>query len=201
MGVDVHGNPTPDPSANVRDLNEAANQRQDDLREAERRYNDLRAEHQKETSTLRAEHAKDLSAKESNRLDSIRQVDREEVAKTAAQANQAIGLLAKQTTELATTLQNTVANTAAAAETRRTADMAEVNKRVSALELAGSASAGKQQIADPQMEKLLKTVETLLAAQATGSGKNAGINAVWVFVLGAFGLVATALGIYAALKP
>ncbi len=152
--TDRHNEPVVDPTANVLSLVEAANRRQDDLRAKDKEIADirhghvelmqeLRAVHQREFNTMREDHQRELSAKESARLDSIRQVDREEVAKTAAQANLAIATLAKQTTDLATTLQNTVANTAAAAETRRTADMSEVNKRVSALELASSATAGK----------------------------------------------------------
>lgn len=201
LGVDASGGPVVDPTQNVKDLSEAANRRQDDLREAERRYNDLRDLHQKEMANLREKHANELSAKESSRLDSIRQVDREDVAKTAAQANVAIATLAKQTTDLAGTLQTRVQDTATAAETRRSADMTEVNKRLSALELAGSASAGKQTVADPALAELTKQVQTLVSLQTAGTGKSAGINAVWVFVLGAAGLIITALGIYAALKP
>lgn len=181
--------PPVDPSENVKALSEAANKRQDDLRDAERRYNDLRAEHQKEMNSLRDEHAKELSAKESSRLDSIRQVDREEVAKTAASNNLAIGTLAKQTTELATTLQNQAQANAAAAETRRTADMSEVNKRVSALELASSASAGKQQVADPQMAAFMADVKKIIANQATTGGERRGISMSAVILMGAVTLI------------
>lgn len=174
LAVDASGGSVVDPTQNVKDLSEAANKRQDDLREAERRYNDLRAEHQREIAVLRADHTRELSAKESSRLDSIRQVDREDVAKTAASANLAIQTLAKQTADLATTLQTQVQATAAAAETRRTADMSEVNKRVSALELASSASAGKQTIADPQVAELRAEVARLSAANSTQTGFDAG---------------------------
>jgi hypothetical protein len=159
-----------DPSENVKALSEAANKRQDDLREAERRYNDLRAKHQREIATLRASYDEKLAAKESSRLDSIRQVDREDVAKTAASANLNIATLAKNTTDLATTLQSQVAATASAAETRRTADMSEINKRVSALELALSASAGKQQVTDPATERMMLRLESLLESRAGGQG-------------------------------
>jgi len=173
LAVDSFGGPTVDPTQNVKDLFEGANRRQDDLRDAERRYNDLRDQYQREIAILRSEHTKELSAKESSRLDSIRQVDREDVAKTAASANLAIQTLAKQTADLATTLQTQVQATAAAAETRRTADMSEVNKRVSALELASSASAGKNMVADPALERLAVEVQKLVSAQSEGTGKAA----------------------------
>lgn len=191
-----------DPTENVIALSVASNRRQDDLREAERRYNDLRAEHQKETATLRAVHQEALDKKESARLDSIRQVDREDVAKTAAAANLAIATLAKQTTDLAATLQATVGSTAAAAETRRSADMSEVNKRVSALELASSATAGKQQVADPAMERLVQQVAALVGLQASGSGAASGGKQVWGYVAAIIGMLIGLGGlIFAVMKP
>jgi hypothetical protein len=191
-----------DPSENVKSLSEASNVRQDDLREAERRYNDLRAEHQKEIASLRAQHQEALDKKESARLDSIRQVDREDVAKTAAQANLAIATLAKQTTDLATTLQAQVGSTAAAAETRRSADMSEVNKRVSALELASSATAGKQTVVDPQMAELTKQVAALAALQAAGAGQQSGGKQAWGYVFAVIGALIGITGLaFAVFKP
>lgn len=174
LAIDSSGGPIVDPTANVRALTEAANKRQDDLRESERRYNDLRADHQRDMSALRAEHQRELNVKESSRLDSIRQVDREEVAKTALQANAAIALLAKQTTDLATTLSTQVTTTANTAEARRQADRDETNKRVSALELALSASAGKQTVVDPQVAELRAEVSRLSSANSTRTGFDAG---------------------------
>lgn len=171
MAIDASGGPTVDPTENVKDLSNAANKRQDDLREAERRYNDLRDMHQREIANLRSEYAKELGAKESSRLDSIRQVDREEVAKTATQANAALALLAKQTTELATTLSNQVNTTAQAAEARRQADMTEVTKRVSAIELALSANVGKSTIADPALSTLAEEVKKMTAFQDKSAGR------------------------------
>lgn len=199
--TDSSNTPVVDPTDNVMKLVEASSRRIDDIARAEsrridelmtgeRRYNDIRAEHKKELLALYAAHSNELSMKESSRLDSIRQVDREDVAKTAAAANNAILALAKQTTDLASTLQSQVGATAAAAETRRSADMSEVNKRVSALELASSASAGKQTIADPQVAELRLAVSSLIAAQNTATGFTAGKAAAIAAGLAA----ATALG-------
>ena len=104
IAVDAFGGGVVDPTANVIALTEAANKRQDDLRAAsDRRTDDLRelnnirlqanADHLKEMAELRANHALEMSKMESNRLDAIRQVDREEVAKTAVSANTAITIL------------------------------------------------------------------------------------------------------------
>lgn len=203
--VDELGGRTVDPTANVLGLVEASNKRQDDLRNLTKELQDYKIACVKEEVIMHARHQAELRIAESARLDSIRQVDREDVAKTAASANNAITTLAKQTTDLATTLQNQVSATAAAAETRRSADMSEVNKRVSALELASSASAGKQTLADPQMDKLSALVESLARAQSQGSGKTQGINWVAALIAGAISLIAGLLAIgvtlFALLKP
>jgi hypothetical protein len=178
---DARGVRGKDPTPNVLDLVAAANGRQDDLREAERRYNDLRAEHQTQIADLRAAHQA-----------AIRQVDREDLAKTAAQSNLTVATLAKQTTDLATTLQATVTQTASAAEARRSADNAELSKRVSALELSSSASAGKQTVADPALVALAAQVERLANAQSAGAGKSAGVSALWGWIVAA---IAATVGI------
>lgn len=194
-GVDASGRAAGDPTANVIALSAADNRRQDDLREAERRYNDLRSEHQQEIAALRAEHGKELAAKESSRLDSIRQVDREEVTKTAASANLAIATLAKQTTDLASTLQNTVQTTAGAAETRRATDMAEVNKRVSALELSSSEGKGKSAISDPALIELTAELRTLTKLQSTSGGRSLGVNATIAGVVVVVTLIVSLAGV------
>jgi hypothetical protein len=87
-------------------LSEAASKRQDDLRAKDKEISDskhlhmkeltsLRADHELLVGTLREEHQSKIQHAEADRLNSIRQVDREEVAKTAAAANTAIMTLAK----------------------------------------------------------------------------------------------------------
>lgn len=206
VGVDVFSEPAFDPSENVKALSEAASKRQDDLRNASKELTDAKLEHLKEIGTLRAgyqeaigksreEYQEKISHAESGRLDSIRQVDREEVAKTAVAANTAITTLAKQTTDLATTLQKQVADTAQAAEARNSATYTDVNKRLSALELSSSEGKGKQTVVDPQMDKLTILVETLARNQAMGTGKQEGSSAVWIGLTAVAGLVLTALAI------
>jgi hypothetical protein len=206
--VDSSGGATIDPTKNVLDLVDAAVQRQDDLRAKDRDIADLQHGHQEAIAKLRATHEatvgllreqyqEKIAHAESGRLDSIRQVDREEVAKTAVAANTAIQTLAKQTTDLSTTLAKQVADTAAAAESRQSSQYSDTNKRLSALELSSSEGKGKQTVVDPQMDKLTSLVEVLARNQATGAGKASGFSASWAILIGAIGLIGALLSIAA----
>lgn len=205
IGVDAAGGAVIDPTKNVLDLVEAERRRQDDLREAERRYFDAENAHVKEMAAMRAMYQEKLDAAESARLDSIRQVDREDVNKTAAQALSAIQTLAATTGTTAETLRTQVATTAQATANALTTITGEINKRLSALELTSSEGKGKQTIADPQYERLSMMVENLTRAQATGSGKSEGISMIGALIMGGVALIGGLLGIagvlYAVLKP
>lgn len=156
----------------------------------------LRAQHESFTATLREGYQEKVAHAEASRLDSIRQVDREEVAKTAVAANNAITTLAKQTNDLATTLAKTVADTAAAAEARNSSQYSDTNKRLSALELSSSEGKGKQQVADPQMDKLALLVEELASGQANRAGQSQGLSDGAKLLIGALALVTALMGIY-----
>lgn len=203
--VDSAGNVAYDPSRNVEALVEAESRRQDDLRAAAKELSDTKHIHEQEISTLREEYQEKLQHAESGRLDSIRQVDREEVAKTAVSANTAIAVLAKQTTDLAVMLDKKVADTATATEQRNSTANADFNKRIAALELSSSEGKGKQTVADPQMEKLASLVEILARNQAAGAGKSEGVHTSWLILLGVVSLLGGLFGIagvlYAVLKP
>jgi vacuolar-type H+-ATPase subunit I/STV1 len=181
--------PPIDPTKNVLDLAEASDRRQDDLRDAERRYNDLRSTHADQIANLRERHQRALDEKESSRLDSIRQVDREEVNKTAVAAQQAIKTLADSTVALKDTLQIQVANTATIVENRQVAFATEVNKRLSNLELTSSEGKGKSGVRDPAIDDLVKVVGQLAAQKNQDTGKSAGINASWLILLGVMTLI------------
>lgn len=189
-----------DPTKNVLDLVYASNARQDDLRVLTKELFDaklaaqaeaatLRATHEATISRLREEYQEKVARAESGRLDSIRQVDREEVAKTAVAANTAITTLAKQTTDLSTTLAKQVADTAAAAEARNSAQYSDTNKRLSALELSSSEGKGKQTVADPMLEKMMLRMEALIESRAQVTGRDAGLALSWGAVTGVLGLI------------
>lgn len=184
LPVDRNGGPTVDPTMAVRELVIAAVKRLDDLHDASDQLNKERASHLKEIAELRAAHEKEQRASEAARLDSIRQVDRDDVSKTAASANIAIATLANRTTDLQTTLAKQVQDTATAVEVRQSAFATEVNKRLSALELTSSERQGKQTVADPQLEKMNAAIEKLAALQSSGAGKSEGMSNLWVLITG-----------------
>ena len=206
LPVDKGGGPTVDPTKNVLDLVKAESKYQDAMREAAdklavaeyKRIDELRAINNRridEQSAMRADFAEKLSRAESSRLDSIRQVDRDDVSKTAASNNTAINTLAKQTTDLSTTLAKQVADTATATESRQTAFAAEITKRLSSLELSSSERTGKQQVSDPQLERLNSAVERLVSAQSNGAGIASGSSATTVLFFALGGLILTGLGL------
>lgn len=101
IGVDSSGGPVIDPTANVLQLVEAANIRQDDLRRME-------SNHIRELLTLDRAHAKDASVRERDRIDAIRAVDVGAVQRAAeVQLAQATALATQQAT-IAETLRGQV---------------------------------------------------------------------------------------------
>lgn len=213
--VDYENSPAVDPTDAVRELVLAGEKRQDDLRlltkelydsknSCAKELSELRERYHEAIGRLREEHQAKMMAAEAGRLDSIRQVDREEVSKTAVAANTAITTLAKQTNDLATTLAKQVADTALAAEARNSAQYSDTNKRLSALELSSSEGKGKQTVADPAMDKLVLVVGELAKAQAMGSGKTQGSTAMWGYVAAGIAglgfLISLAITIFFALR-
>ena len=209
-GANPRSNVVVDPTANVKDLVFAESRRQDDLRQADKVLSDTKHANQTEVAKIHSDHEsqigqlrEDYQAKiqkaESGRLDSIRQVDREEVAKTAVAANNAITTLAKQTTDLQQTLAKQVTDTAAAQEARYSSQMSDFNKRVSALELSGSEGKGKQLVTDPAMERLVKVVEELADKNKITVGKAEGISMSAAIILGFITLLSMLSGITATL--
>jgi len=227
LAVDAHGGPVIDPTENVIALTEAANKRQDDLREAaQRREDDLRtamakrdddlrdaitkhcdddATHLREIMEMRADHQREMLTAEANRLDAIRQVDREEVIKAAASAQQAIQTLSVTSMTTAETLRAQNESKFAAAEARQSMFASEMSKRISAVELSLSEGKGKQTVVDPQLDKLTMVVETLARQQAAGGGKSQGINLAWVVALGLVsllcGLITIGSFVFISLRP
>jgi len=189
LGVDSAGGPVVDPTKNVLDLVEAAVKRIDDMAGLRARLAEERIEHVKEIGVLRAAHQRELDHAESERLNSIRQVDREEVTKTAAANQAAITTLATSTATLAETLRTQVAVTASAAESRQTTSATEISKRLQALELSASASMGKQAVADPQLDRLATVVDRLASAQQVGTGKGQGIALVIAIIVTGLGVI------------
>jgi len=199
MGVDAQGGPVIDPTANVLDKVEDSVTRLDDLRvmsqfladekikrlESEakhlwslhaadaRRIDEqaaLRATHSETIHRMERTHYESLRKAEADRLDAIRQVDREDVSKTAAQVLNSVQTLASTATATAETLRNQVATTQVQVQAQRAQDQAEMNKRVSAVELVLSEGKGRANVTDPTLERLVNNVERLINAQSASAG-------------------------------
>ena len=210
--MDASGGPVFDPTANVLDLVEKETKRQDDLRamgdrlaEAETRRINAELGCIKEIMKLRARHYREREVSEAARLDSVRQVDKTTFDTTVAEIRTAVKALADVTTSTASTLQARVDQTAATLAKAGSDQVAEVMKRIAALELSAAQGLGKQAVVDPQMEQLKSVVEMLARSGEKRTGKGEGIGAVWAAILGAALFVSTMFGIvgviYAVLKP
>jgi hypothetical protein len=117
LGVDAGGNPVIDPTANVRELVEAAVVRLNDLAEKD-------GEHRREIDSIRQQHAaeiralqRDLREAETARIDAIRAVDVGAVQRAAEVQADVATALANQVALSAETLRNTVSETATAGAT------------------------------------------------------------------------------------
>lgn len=188
VGVDVEGNPVVDPTKNVLDLVQGEVKRIDDIAA-------LRDTHLKEIMDIITRHFRELSDKEASRLDSIRQVDVANQAAAAKAALDAIQALANTTTTTASALAKQVTELAASIATSTAASFGEISKRIAALELASAEGVGKGRVKDPQIDELVKVVNTLVQSRSENVGKGIGANALWGIILGAVGLVATVLAI------
>jgi hypothetical protein len=188
-GVDASGGPVIDPTQNVKDLSEAANRRQDDLREANDKLHaseikrlDAEASHLKEIAVIREQHAKEIRAAETERLNSIRQVDVTAVRTEADRALAAIQTLAATTATNAENLRNALNATAATIAKSTSDTVSQITERIAALEKSSYEGVGKQRLADPQMAELLAKVELM---RGTSAG---GIDQVTKVIIAAVGL-------------
>lgn len=189
LGVDALGGAVVDPTANVKDLNEAASKRQDDLRDATNKLIDAKIDHLRDMQVLRADHAREIREIESKRLDAIRQVDVLAVNTAADRALQAIQALAATTTANAETLRAMVANTAATIATQTNQTVTAIIERIANLEKSSYTGMGKQAYSDPMMEDLVKKIENLGSVQKTSQGKSEGISTSWAILIGAVTLL------------
>lgn len=215
IGVDSFGGQVLDPTENVKALNAAEAKRQDDLRESSDRLNDTKIKHIGEIVALRAAHANEIHQMETQRLDSIRQVDVTARNTAADRAADAIQALAATTAANAENLRTALANTAATLA-KQTADMAvttakqtadlfeAVTRRVASLEATAYRGEGRQNISDPQMAELLKEVKGLVESRRQGTGRDEGIKMSWGVFIGGVTvatMIAGALGFTLSSRP
>jgi len=189
MGIDAFGGAVIDPTENVKALAESAAVHQDKIHSITQQLNEARISHQKETGELRERFQTLLRDAESARLNSIRQVDREDVSKMTAQFLSALATISSTANTTAETLRAQVATTAQTQATSLANSMGEVNKRLSAVELAQSEGKGKQQVVDPALTEALREVRSLSIRSNTAQGSGEGATKMWGYVVAAIGLI------------
>jgi hypothetical protein len=199
-----------DPTENVRELTEASNRRQDDLRIYSERLTaalldgldrlvQLQSQHFREITSVHSEHDRQIHRAEQDRLNSRREIDVNARVTEAGRNLSAIQTLAASQARDTETLRATVASTAEALARQTQQQVGAIIDRIAQLEKASYTGMGKEAVVDPQMERLSGLVERLATSQASSAGKGAGINAAWVGVVGAVGMLSGLLGIAAVL--
>jgi len=148
QGVDAHGNPVIDPTANVVAILVAAVNRIDDLRDAAvKRQDDLRqmeAESLRREAEMRRVYDEQLREAESKRIDAIRAVDVGAVNRAAEVAATQAATLATQVAVSAETLRNQVQAAATASTIALNAALDPVQKAIDDLRKAQYEAQGQR---------------------------------------------------------
>lgn len=179
-----------DPSKNVREQLAGEVRRQDDLREMEARHrhemDEVRSSAESKLADVRAVHWNEMSAKESQRLDAVREADQATLVRQAE-------VQAAQATALANQVVATADAARAAVESQRVSTGETLNNtvgplitRLDALVVANSAQQGERQAAVPLDQTLAPViaevrtlgieVRELAKSQSENSGASAGKN-------------------------
>ncbi len=169
IGIDAHGDPVIDPTANVIALVEANAKAAFALRDADIRFNDAVAAHLKEIAALRSENNKEARAFDREQARNIREVDQANAQATASQILQAVNTNASVAATTALTLAKQVTDTAAAQEARQSARDADTAKRLSAVELSMSKGEGKSGGVDQSWKVLVAIISLIATLLVIGS--------------------------------
>lgn len=178
-----------DPTKNVLDLVDGEVKRLDDIRAVNNKWIESEISHVKEIVVLRAAHAQEIQRIETERLASIRQVD--VLHQSSAAERQQAAILS---------LERIVDSTAKTLATQNTNMMTVVEARLAALERSSYEGKGKQAVVDPQISTLMSLVESLRESRSTHAGRSGGLQSGWSWIIGAVGLIAGLIGIFAALS-
>lgn len=197
------GVPPKDPTINVQNLLRAAIIRVDDLRDAEtRRVNQLIDAEQRridEKLDLIEKYERLLQQAEAKRIDAIRVVDVNAVSVANERAAAQAQVLANQVAASAETLRSLVATTASASAQQFAQVTGQLADRLALLEKTSYEGQGRERYSDPVLASLIAEVKSLQESQSQGSGRGAGLNAGWGYLVGSVGLAAAVIGIVLAL--
>jgi hypothetical protein len=196
-----------DPTENVKALQEAGANRQDDLRElndrridAEIRVLAAQLDGLEKRMVLRAEHAKEIRLLESDRLEKIRQVDVLAGNTAADRALVAIQTLATTQAAAAETLRSMVTTTATTIAAQNAETVSQMTQRIAQLEKSSYEGAGKQAVADPMQAQMFAKMDTVLQTLANDSGQGTGAKNMWGYVVGGFSFVGMLIAMFYALS-
>jgi hypothetical protein len=202
IGVDAFGGRTVDPTRNVIALVKAESAAAKALRKADIKYNDSQHAHLREIGKLRSAYAETMRVSDLDRWDKTRKVDVEAGTASAAALATAVQTLANTSDRNAETLRNLVTATAQTMA-KQTADQAlvlsaqtdslvkDINMRIAELQKASYQGVGKSSVADPMMAEWMTEMRGIVKNQATTGGQRQGVNAMWLIIVGAVGLVGT----------
>ena len=189
LGVDATGAPVIDPTANVIALVQANKEAADTLRAMHDRLIMAEIGTVRETvkwieklSEVHQDHDYALHRAEAGRLDALRQNDREDVK-----------VLAAQTTAKAEALQTQVSTTADTLAKTFAANLAEQNKRLSAIERQQAEGMGKATVESPMMAELVAETRALRVAMAGTGGEKAGRVSQQQLITWVLGIIVTLL--------
>lgn len=105
-------------------------------------------------------------------------------------------MLANQLTATAETSRVLVAQTAATMATAVEKFSAQMMDRVTLLERQSARGEGKASYTDPAISELAEEMRALRMSGAVGTGKGQGMNALWGYIVGGVGLLATMLSVF-----
>ena len=188
--VDASGGPTIDPTENVKALNAASDERQNDLRDAnldyilllDRRQNDLREQDQvynryraeaierysRERSELVRGYEKEIREKETQRIDAINLSNSAAVQAAAEVARAQATLLANQVATTGETLRAQVASVASAQEQRLVTILEPITKAIDSLRQTQYEQQGqKSASSDPVLQAIRDLQLSQQAAHTT----------------------------------
>ena len=167
----------------------------------------VQLQHVEQMAALREKHGDRLILAEAGRINAIREVDVSGVATAAARQDQQAVVLANQVAASAETLRALVASTNTAVAQSMTQISTQLMERITAVDKAASdrismlektsyEGKGKEAVSDPMLTRLYAEMKTMNEYASTTTGKGAGLNAMWVYVAGAVGLIISILGAF-----
>lgn len=183
--VDAGGGPTIDPTKNVLDLVEASIKRLDDIAHLRTELADEKV-HRLEREAIWLEKIVTLRAEHQTTL---RTVDQATARTETERASRAVDTLATQNQNAALTLRGAVDTSASQLALQLEQRFSAATERIAALEKSSYMGAGKQAVADPQMERLSQLVEALTHSRDTRDGKSEGISATVAMMITIIGLL------------